>query len=215
MRCRVPLYGTRGIVMPSPELQQQRASCLPASALGTKWINARRKKKKKSLSSCRASSWYWGGLKHPEKTPEMITFTARITDMRSQDATEETCRSKCWSREFLKASGYYTITHSYEIIPDPFQSRLQAQCRAGSPQRMQNISCLKKEGHTQSHIRLSLHRWGLTELHTGGCCRAHHPTLPGLTNVSLHTCPQVREVSDLRETLGSFLKHYTRYSFLQ
>lgn len=155
--------------MPSPTVWYQRdhdakpgvttAMCIMSPSKCT-WHNMNKLqggKKKKSLSPCRASSWYWGGLTHPEITPEMITFTAQITDMRSQDTTEETCRSKCWSRELLKASGYYTITHSYEIILDPFQSRLQAQCRAGSPQRMQNTSCLKKEGHTQSHIRLSLH----------------------------------------------------------
>lgn len=175
MRCRVPLYGTRGIVMPSPELQQRRASCLPASALGTIWINCKGKKIKSLTLQGKQLVLGWADTSWNNTWNDHLYSIDYWHEL--QDAT---CRSKCWSRELLKASDYYTTIHSYEIIPDPFQSRLQAQCRAGSPQRMQNISCLKKGGHTQSHIRLSSHGWGLTEPCTGGCCRAHHPTLPGL-----------------------------------
>lgn len=159
-------------------------------------------RQKTSLSSCRVSSWYWGGATHPATWNN--TFTARITDTRSQAAREETGRSECWFRALLKATGLLYnkpgLQNNFQPISEQAVNPVQSQ---QTTEDAEHILFERGRLHTEPHPPI------LTRMrpHRAQCRWMPCAELTTLL-VSLLTCPEVREVSDLRETLGSFPKHY-------
>lgn len=206
MRCRVPLYGTRGIMMPSLELQQQCASCLPASALGTIWINCKGgKKKKKSLTlqskqlvlGWADTSWNNTWNDHLYSTDYWHEVTGRYRrNMQIQMLVQGTPK------------GFWLLYNNPQLWNNSWPISEQAASTVQSWQPTEDAEhILFEEGrsHTEPHPPIlarmrphrATHRWMLQS-------SPSHTARP----VILHICPEVREVSDLRETLGSFLKHY-------